>query len=60
MRYTVTAQRSGRWWALQCVEVPEALSQVARLDQADQIREAIAWVADVPIDSVEIDVRLAA
>lgn len=56
-RYTVTAERSGRWWSLQCVEVPGALSQVARLDQADQIREAIAFVAQVPEDSVEVEVR---
>lgn len=56
-RYTVTAQRSGRWWALQCVEVPGALLQVARLDQADQIREAIAFVAGVDEESVQIDVR---
>ncbi len=53
-RYTVTAQRSGRWWSLQCVEVPGALSQVARLDQADQIREAIAFVAGVAEESVQI------
>ena len=53
--YTVTAERSGRWWALQCTEVPGALSQVARLDQADQIKEAIAFIAGVPEDSVDID-----
>jgi hypothetical protein len=57
-RYTVTAERSGRWWSLQCVEVPGALSQVSRLDQADQIQEAIAFVAGVPADSVEIDLRV--
>ena len=57
-QYTVTAERSGRWWSLQCVEVPGALSQVARLDQADQIREAIAFVAGVPTESVEIQLRV--
>jgi hypothetical protein len=57
-RYTVTAERSGRWWALQCVEVPGALSQVARLDQADQIRESIAFVAGVPENDVEIDLKV--
>lgn len=56
-RYTVTAERSGRWWALQCVEVPGALSQVTRLDQADQIREAIAFVAGVDEDSIEIHLQ---
>jgi hypothetical protein len=54
--YTVTAEREGRWWALQCVEVPGAISQVTRLDQADVIKEAIAWVADVPEGSIEIEV----
>lgn len=57
-RYTVTAERVGRWWALQCVQVPSALSQVARLDQADQIREAIAFVAQVSQDEVEIDLQV--
>ena len=57
-RYTVTAERSGRWWSLHCIEAPGALSQVARLDQADQIREAIAFVADVPAESVEINLRV--
>ena len=56
--YTVTAERSGRWWALQCVEVPGAISQVTRLDQADVIKEAIAWVADVHEDSIEINLVL--
>lgn len=55
--YTVTAERSGKWWVLQCVEVPGAISQVARLDQADQIKEAIAFVAGVPEADVEITVK---
>ena len=56
MIYTVEAERSGRWWSLQCREVPGAISQVARLDQAGQIREAIAWVAGVPEAEVQIQV----
>lgn len=52
--YTVTAERGQRNWVLQCVEVPGAISEAARLDQADVIKEAIAWVADVPEDSIEI------
>jgi DNA-directed RNA polymerase specialized sigma24 family protein len=56
--YTVTAERSGRWWALQCVEVPGALSQVARLDHADQIKEAIAFVAGVDEASVEVALQI--
>ena len=54
--YTVRAERAGRWWSLQCEEVPGAISQVSRLDQADQIREAIAFVAQVPESEVEIRV----
>jgi len=57
-RYEVTAERSGKWWVLQAVDVPGAISQVARLDQADMIKEAIAYVADVAEDDVEIDVRV--
>lgn len=57
-RYAVTAERSGRWWSLQCVEFPGAISQVARLDQAEQIREAIGFVAGVPSESVEVDLRV--
>jgi predicted RNase H-like HicB family nuclease len=57
--YTVTAEKSGKWWVLQCTEVPGAVSQTARLDQAeDIIREAILWVAGVPETEIEIDVRV--
>lgn len=56
VRYTVNATRSGRWWALSSPQVPGALSQVARLDQVEDFREAIAFVAGVPIESVELDV----
>jgi len=53
----VTATRTGRWWSLQCQEYPGAISQVTRLEQAaDMMREAIAFVADMPEDSLEIDV----
>ncbi|NUJ88243.1 hypothetical protein HOW07_09500 [Plantibacter sp. MCCC 1A11337] len=55
--YTVTAERTAKWWVLQAVDVPGAITQVARLDQADQIKEAIAFVAGVPEEEVEIDVQ---
>jgi predicted RNase H-like HicB family nuclease len=56
-RYTVTAERAGKWWSLQCVEVPGAISQVTDLDRAaDTIREAIAFVAEVPEETIEIAV----
>ena len=41
-RYTVTAEKSGQWWSLQCVEVPGAISQVKDLAEAHIITEAIA------------------
>lgn len=55
--YTVTAQTSGRWWSLQALEAPAALSQVSRLDQAEQIIEAIAFVTGEAEDEISIEVR---
>jgi predicted nucleic acid-binding protein len=55
--YTVTAERSGKWWVLQADEAPGAISQVARLDQAPQIIEAIAFVTGELESDIEIDVR---
>ena len=55
--YHVTAERSGKWWVLQAKEAPGAISQVRRLDQANEIREAIAFVAGVPEETVEIIVE---
>lgn len=55
--YTVTAERTAKWWVLQAKEAPGAISQVARLDQADQIREAIAFVTGEPEDTIEIRVE---
>lgn len=46
-RYTVTAEKSGKWWSLQCVEVPGAISQVKHLADARIITEAIAYVGQV-------------
>ncbi|WP_375430487.1 hypothetical protein [uncultured Friedmanniella sp.] len=58
-QYTVTAERSGKWWALQCVEVPGALSQVKKLEYAaEQMREPIAWIAYVPEESVRVVVQV--
>lgn len=56
--YTATAQREGRWWIVQCDQHPGAVSQVARLDQAEEVhREAIAFVADVSAESVSVTVH---
>ncbi|RCW40832.1 hypothetical protein DFQ14_110161 [Halopolyspora algeriensis] len=55
--FTATAQRDGRWWMIQCDQYPSALSQVGRLDRAEEVhREAIAFVAGVPEESVEVTI----
>lgn len=56
--FTVTAERTARgWWVTECAEVG-AVSQVRRLDQvADDIREAVAYLAHLPESEVEIEVR---
>ena len=56
--HTVTAERSGRWWVLQATDAPGAISQVARLDQADQIIEAIAFVTGEPRSSISVDLQV--
>lgn len=56
--YTATAERGRRTWVVQCDQVPGALSEVSRLEQAEAaIREAIAFVVDVPESSIEVTVR---
>lgn len=53
--YTVTAQRSGGWWAISIPEVPGAHGQVKRLDQVEDVaRDLIALMLDVPEDSFDI------
>jgi hypothetical protein len=55
--YTITAERSDKWWVLQALEAPGAISQVARLDQADIIKEAIAFVTGTPESDIDITVQ---
>ncbi len=53
--YTARAQRDGKWWAISVEELPGALSQVRRLDQAEAAaREVIALVLDVPEDGFDV------
>ena len=54
-RYKVTATWSGEWWVLQAVEAPGAISQVASLDQAGEIVEAIAFVTGEPAEDIEFE-----
>lgn len=58
MRYTSTARKDGRWWVVQNDQHPGAISQLTQLSQAaDHQREAIAFVADVDPDDIEVEVR---
>lgn len=55
MLYHVDAYQDGKWWSLQVREMPNAISQVKSLDQADEwIREAINIVSDEPEDSFDV------
>jgi hypothetical protein len=58
LTYTSQAHRDGEWWVIQNDQVPGAISQVARLDQAvDAQREAIAFVAGVLAESIDVVIR---
>lgn len=53
MRTVVTAQRSDDVWVLESAN--GAVSQVARLEDADaEMREAVAFLAGVPEDEIEL------
>jgi len=58
--YTVSAEWSNGWWVLQAVEAPGAISQVRDLEQADQIREAIAFVTGEPTGDIDIVLQVIA
>lgn len=53
---TVIAMKSGERWLLECLEFRGALSEVADPDDAGVMVEAIAWVANVPPDEIELNV----
>lgn len=55
--FEVVAERGrGDWWVLEAPEVG-AVSQVKRLDEAaEEMREAVAYLAGLPIAEVHIDV----
>jgi hypothetical protein len=58
LTYTSRAHRDGQWWVVQNDQLPGAISQVDRLDQAaDAQREAIAFVAGVPAETIEVVIR---
>jgi|GEM_PF-1435341 len=55
--FVVTAERSGKWWILQAVDAPGAISQVSRLDQVDQIIEAISFVTGQAEEEISVELR---
>lgn len=58
--YTVSATRSGAWWAINAA-IPQASvhTQSRRLDRVEEAaREAIALALDVPSDSFDVDVEV--
>ncbi len=53
--YTARAKRDGKWWSISVADLPGALTQVRRLDQAEAMaREVIALVLDVPEDAFDV------
>jgi hypothetical protein len=57
--YTSQAHKEGPWWIVQNYQEPSAISQVAELDQAaDAQREAIAFVANLPAQSIDVAIRV--
>lgn len=58
MRVTATATRVGEWWAIEVPDVAGGLhTQARRLDQvASAVADAVALVAGVPPDSIDVDV----
>ncbi len=57
--FTVTAERSGEVWALQCVEDPSAISQAESLATAEpMIREAISLVTGLDESEIEVHFNL--
>ena len=55
--YAVDAEHTGKWWVLQCRDFPGAITQVRRLDQADQIIEAISFVTGESTAAITITVE---
>ena len=57
-RYRVTAERDGKFWLLRVPELPGVFTQVRRLEQApDMIRDAIALMLNVPVETFDVDVE---
>lgn len=56
--YTVIAERDGNWWSLQAKELPGAISQVRKIEDATVIKGAIAFLSGEPESQVTISVEI--
>lgn len=58
-RFLVTAERGeGNWWVLACDETG-SVSQVRHLDDAaEEMREALAYQADISEKDIEVQVEV--
>lgn len=55
--YRATAERDGDWWLVRVPDVPQAYTQVRRLDQAEPMaREVISLLTDVPERDIAVHV----
>ncbi|PDQ34983.1 MAG: hypothetical protein B5766_08310 [Candidatus Lumbricidophila eiseniae] len=57
--YTVTAERSGRFWAIDIPEIQGGHTQARSLTEVDVMaRDCICILKDIPADSFDIDVSV--
>jgi hypothetical protein len=56
--YTVMAERDGNWWSLQAKELPGAISQVRKIEDAVVIKEAIAFLSGETESQITISVEI--
>ena len=56
--YTVMAERDGNWWSLQAKELPGAISQVRKIEDAVVIKEAIAFLTGETESQITISVEI--
>jgi hypothetical protein len=56
--FTSSARVDGDWWLVQCDQVPQAVSQVESLEEAEPVqRDAIAFVTGLNVREIEVLVR---
>ena len=54
--YTITAERDGSWWSLQAKELPGAISQVRKIEDAGVIKEAISFLTGKEQSEITISI----